>query len=78
MFLWHLCMLPDEAGLNRREHVETYLKTKSFTEVKAKLEAVDMYEVLEKAAADRTKADLELLGLPGHMDCNDWILELND
>jgi Heterokaryon incompatibility protein (HET) len=78
IFMWNLCMRPDEAGLNDREDVERYVMTKYFMEVKAKAETVDMYEVLDRAEADRTRAKLESLGLPKDMDWNEWMLELND
>ena len=71
-------MRPDEAGLNNRDDVEGYVMTKYFMEEAAKAGIVDMYEVLDKAPEGKTRADLELLGLPKAMDWSNWLLELND
>jgi hypothetical protein len=78
IFLWNICMYPEEAGLKNRENVEDYVMVKYFMKVKAKAEPVDMYEVLERAGKDRTLADLGSLGLPGGMEWDAWMLQLND
>ncbi|KAL9111605.1 MAG: hypothetical protein Q9187_007901 [Circinaria calcarea] len=78
IFMWNLCMRPDEAGLHNREDVEMYIKAKNYMQSVRKAEAVDMYEILDRAGENTSKADLERLGCPDHMEWDDWLLELND
>lgn len=78
VFLWNLCMYPEEAVLQTRSDVERYLEVKAFMKTRGKADELDMFAYLAKAGKERSDEDLESVGLPATMSWDDWISQLND
>ena len=51
-----------------RDDSESYVMVKYFMKAEAKGDVVDMYKVLDQAGKERSRADLESLGLPEDME----------
>ncbi|KAI8625021.1 hypothetical protein F5Y19DRAFT_451970 [Xylariaceae sp. FL1651] len=78
LFLWNICMYPQESALETRANVEDYIAVKHFMKSERNANETDMYAVLDRAARERGRHQLKELGLPETLLWDDWLLELND
>ena len=78
VFLWNICMFTSEANMENRDGIENYVSVKHFMKEVGKAREIDMYAILEKAGKERTRQDLESVGLPKGISWDEWLLRLND
>ena len=78
VFLWNICMFTSEANMENRDGIANYVSVKNFMKEVGKAREIDMYAVLEKAGKERTRQDLESLGLPKGISWDEWLLRLSD